>query len=52
MVAPIVYQSAHDRDVYFPSLTEVWYSFKIDPKSGQILENGIEKFDGGKKVKI
>jgi len=52
MIAPIVYQFAHDREVYFPSLTETWYSFKIDPSSGKVFYNETEKFEGGKKAKI
>lgn len=36
MIAPIVYQSTSERDVYFPSAKETWYSFKVDPSTGKV----------------
>jgi alpha-glucosidase (family GH31 glycosyl hydrolase) len=34
MVAPIVYQNANHREVYFPGENEEWYQFEINIVSG------------------
>ena len=36
MVAPIVYQNANHREVYFPGENEEWYQFEINIVSGQV----------------
>ena len=52
MITPIVYQNASDRDVYFPSSNETWYSFKINPDTGKVENREIKKYRGGRTEKI
>lgn len=52
MIAPIVYQNTSERNVYFPSSKEIWYSFKIDPDTGKVQPNDVKKYKGGKVDKV